>query len=447
METPTVTDPTCPIPAATIYSTRADELLGLEGLHVVSVEATSIGIRAHVETDTLLTGCPKCAVIPQPHNRRRHIVADVPGPRGPVELVWHKRIWRCWERLCPVSTWSEDSEHIRPRAKLTTRVGDWAADRLQYDDAHVQALARRLGVDWHTCWAAVKPVLEARTKAPERLESVTGLGVDEHVWRHVGPQKPRVLTGMVDISRDSQGLVNARLLDIVPGRSGPVYADWLKAQTPEFRAGVEHTTLDAFRGYKNAIDDQLGHTVTILDAFHVVKLGIEAVDEARRRVQKDTTGHRGRKADPLYKIRRLLTIGAEHLKPRMVEKIDEKLRAGDPDWEVTIAWDCYQALRRVYQAETGREGTSRFEALVVKFASCPVPEVKRLVGTLKRWRKEILAYFATGGASNGPVEAINNLIEKTRRVAHGFRNFENYRLRILSVASGGKRNLPTSHHT
>ena len=100
----------------------------------------------------------------------------------------------------------------------------------------------------------------------------------------------------------------------------------------------------------------------------------------------------------------------------------------------------------MYQAETGEEGVSRFQRLVGKFESCPVPEVKRLVKTLKRWKTEILAYFDTGGASNGPVEAINNLIEKTRRVAHGFRNFENYRLRILTVASGTKKNLPTSHH-
>ena len=134
------------------------------------------------------------------------------------------------------------------------------------------------GVDRHTGRAGTKPVLETRTRAPERLENVTALGVDEHVWRHVGPQKPRMLTGMVDISRDKKGHVNARLLDAVPGRSGPVYSNWLKAQTPQFRAGVKHTTLDAFRGYRNAITDQLGHTVTILDAFHVVKLGIEALD-------------------------------------------------------------------------------------------------------------------------------------------------------------------------
>lgn len=442
-----MTDPTFPALAATTYSTRADALLGLDGFHVLTAIPTKIGVRVHVETDTTVAGCPKCGVVAKLHHRRRHTVGDIPGPQGPVELVWHKRIWRCWQPLCSTATWSEGSEQIRPRAKLTVRAGVWAADRLQYDDAHVQALARQLGVDWHTCWAATKPILEARTRAPGRFDGVTALGVDEHVWRHVGPQKPRVLTGMVDISRDEDHNVNARLLDVVPGRSGPVYTDWLKARTPEFRAGIKHTTLDAFRGYKNAIDDQLGHTVTILDAFHVVKLGIEAVDETRRRVQNATTGHRGRKDDPLYKIRRLLTMGAEHLTTAMAERVDDKLQAGDPDWEVTIAWDCYQGLRRVYQAQSGQEGTSRFEALVGKFASCPIPEVKRLVGTLKRWRAEILAYFDTGGASNGPVEAVNNLIEKTRRVAHGFRNFENYRLRILAVASGTKKNLPTSHHT
>jgi hypothetical protein len=42
------------------------------------------------------------------------------------------------------------------------------------------------------------------------------------------------------------------------------------------------------------------------------------------------------------------------------------------------------------------------------------------------------------GASNGPTEAINGVIETTRRIARGFRNFTNYRLRCL-LAAGGHR--------
>ncbi len=58
---------------------------------------------------------------------------------------------------------------------------------------------------------------------------------------------------------------------------------------------------------------------------------------------------------------------------------------------------------------------------------------------------QILAYFATGGVNNGGTEAINGVNEKTRRLAHGFRNFENYRLRILLAADGTRpyRRRPT----
>ena len=114
---------------------------------------------------------------------------------------------------------------------------------------------------------------------------------------------------MVDLTRDQHGRIRARLLDLVPGRSGKAYADWLTDRGEAFRAGVKVATLDPFHGYKNAIDDQLEDAVAVLDAFHVVKLGTAAVDECRRRVQQETTGHRGRKGDPLYGIRKILRLG------------------------------------------------------------------------------------------------------------------------------------------
>ena len=60
-----------------------------------------------------------------------------------------------------------------------------------------------------------------------------------------------------------------------------------------------------------------------------------------------------------------------------------------------------------------------------------VPELTRLARTIDRWRHEVLAYHHTGGASNGPTEAVNLLIEKIRRIGHGYRNFDNYRRRLL----------------
>ena len=84
--------------------------------------------------------------------------------------------------------------------------------------------------------------------------------------------------------------------------------------------------------------------------------------------------------------------------------------------------------------------------MIESFPSCPIPEVARLGRTLKAWRSQILAYFDTDGVSNGGTEAINLIIEKVRRLAHGFRDFSHYRLRILLAASGNRRYRSQPNH-
>jgi transposase len=318
---------------------------------------------------------------------------------------------------------------------LTVRAVRWATDALSYDDTTVSALARHLGVDWHTVWDAIEVEAKARTKDPARLAGVRTLGVDEHIWRPPRIGVDRAVTIMVDLYRDQAGCLHARLLDAVVGRSGTVYKAWLKAQPEEFLDGVEQAALDPFRGYANATHNGLPDAVAVLDAFHVVRLGTQAVDEVRRRVQQDTLGRRGHKHDPLYKIRGLLRHGVEHLTEKQQAKISHCLDAGDPRDEVNVTWQCYQRLRSIYHAipSTGREIAQK---VLDSFHTCPIPEVARLGRTLRAWRGQILAYFDTSGVSNGGTEAINMIIEKVRRLAHGFKDFEHYRLRIMLAANG-----------
>jgi transposase len=73
--------------------------------------------------------------------------------------------------------------------------------------------------------------------------------------------------------------------------------------------------------------------------------------------------------------------------------------------------------------------------------SCPIPEVARLCRTLRAWRVEFLVDHETAGASNGPTEAMNLLIERSRRDARGFRNFDNYRLRLRLPTASSRRLL------
>ncbi|WP_425460100.1 ISL3 family transposase [Humibacillus xanthopallidus] len=198
----------------------------------------------------------------------------------------------------------------RPRGLLTVRACWWAIEQIRREHASVAGVARQLACSWKTVWRSIRPLLEALDADPARFDGVATLGVDEHVWHHVSPLKrgPKELTGMVDLTRHPDPkdpdklIVRARLLDLIPGRSGTVYRNWLIERGDAFRAGVQVATLDPFHGYKNAIDDQLDEVASVLDAFHVVKLGGQALHEISRRVQQAIHGHRGRKGDPLCGI-------------------------------------------------------------------------------------------------------------------------------------------------
>ncbi|WP_425338848.1 ISL3 family transposase [Kocuria subflava] len=400
----------------TRYCSRCDLLVGLGGLRVTAVEYDhDVGLLVvGVESPRTPMGCPSCGVIAHSHGRSDVTLVDAPCFDRPVQVVWRKRIWRCQEAACPRKAFTEQDEDIaRPRALLTTRACWWAINQIRREHGSISGIARQLGTTWNTVWSSIRPLLQEMADDEDRFAGVTRLGVDEHVWHHVsefpiteGGRGPKQLTGMVDLTPDGDGRPRARLLDLVPGRSGKVYSDWLAERGQEFRDGVVVATLDPFHGYKNAIDDQLEDVVAVLDAFHVVKLGTQAVDEVRRRVQQEIHGHRGRKNDPLYGIRTILRCGQEKLTDWQRARLDRAIAADERHDEVLVAWLCTQQLRSAYQAKSTVEGRRIAEKILASLPTCPIPEIRRLGKTLKQWRAAFLAYFDTSRANNGGTEAI-----------------------------------------
>jgi len=143
-------------------------------------------------------------------------------------------------------------------------------------------------------------------------------------------------------------------------------------------------------------------------------------------------GHRRHTGDPLYRIRRLLRRAAEGLSPTGSDRLETGLALGDTDGELTQAWIAAQELRLIYRrAHDLPDARRRLHDVVQRCIYSHVPELLRLARTLHAWTEELLAYFSTGGVSNGPTEAMNLLIKKIKRVGRGFRNFDTYRLRLL----------------
>jgi hypothetical protein len=138
----------------------------------------------------------------------------------------------------------------------------------------------------------------------------------------------------------------------------------------------------------------------------------------RRRVQNETLG-RDRKSDPLHRTCRLLVMADERLGEPARERRRGLLAAGNPKWQFADALTAKKAVRELYRIG---DLSSRSSGL----ASSPTrshheihgPELRRLGRTLRRWTPQIAAWH-TSQASNGggPVEAINNLAKRVKRVA------------------------------
>ncbi len=191
--------------------------------------------------------------------------------------------------------------------------------------------------------------------------------------------------------------------------------------------------MDGFTGFKTAASEELPDAVAVMDPFHVVGLAGEALDQCRRRVQQQTSGHRGRAGDPLYSARRTLHTGVDLLTEKQTTRLDA-LFAIDAHVEVEATWRIHQQMITAYR-DTDRATGHRTMSTLIDALSCGVPaaltELITLGRTLKRRAADVLAYFTRPGTSNGPTEAINGGLEHLRGSPLGFRNLTNYIARSL----------------
>jgi len=331
--------------------------------------------------------------------------------------------WCCPEPDCAMGTWSETSPEIAVRAVLTERARRRLADMVNIEGWSIAAAGVEFGVGWHTANRAVADYTDpASTTRP-----------DLRGWRRSGSTR----NGSSTPPDSAHHLHNP---DRRPGPGTPVgrgrgplpSGPRRLAPGPRRRLVPPDPAGDVgSAGYRAALEDHLPNVTLVVDHFHAIRLANRAIDEARRRVQNRTLGHRGHKADPLYRARRVLLTGYERLTPDRFAWMQSLLAAGDPDGEVSACFVAKELLRDVYAAIDEAHARRRMITFYLWCADADVPELTRLASTISVRAEEIFAYHRTSGASNGRVESIHMLVEKTRRTAHGFTNPTHYRRRLL----------------
>jgi len=407
----------------------AEALLGLDGFRVLAVVEGPAELVITIETSATTVGCGRCGVRAEAQDRMPIDIRDLACFGRPARLVWIKRRWRCTEADCDAKTWTEHSDHVDSQAVLTRRAGADACRQVGAEARSVASVATELGVCW---WTVMNAVIEHGTPLvddPDRIGIVTQLGVDETSFLAANRDHATIYaTGLVDLG--------ARVvIDMVEGNAAADLRRWTAGADPQWLKAIEVVATDLAESFRAGLSPGLDHATRVADPFHVVRIANRCLDKVRRRVQNETEGHRGRKADPLYRIRKLLLTGGERLDEAGNARMLLGLRAGDPKDEVLGAWLAKESVRDVYLSADPKAAAILLDKAIAGCIGDEVAEIRSLGHTLKAWRTEILAHHDTG-ASNGPTEGLNLCVKRVKRSGNGFKCFEHYRLRVLLHAGG-----------
>ena len=223
-----------------------------------------------------------------------------------------------------------------------------------------------------------------------------------------------------------------------------MHENWLAERGQDFRAGVRIATLDPFQGYKNAVDDQLQDTTSVLDAFHIVKLAGDAPGEVRRpRPARHPGSPRTHRRPPLPRSAIFCAPHTRKLTSRQKERLREAFTADEAHISVDVAYLHRASARGLPPSHThprptpGRSSHPASTSLSHPRNRSPRGE-PYASGRTPSWPTSIPTEPATA-----PRKPSTDIIELGRRTARGYRNPTSYQLRMLLIAGG----LDASTHT
>lgn len=408
-------------------------LVGLKDVRVVHYKRDIREVELMIEQVIGEVRCPRCGTRAQVKERRLVKYVDLPVFGTPMRLAWKKHRMKCLNPGCPQKTWMLGDHRIAAKnCLLTTRAAKWVTRQVG-GGRTVSEVAAELACDWHTVNDAVTTYGEELLNADrKRLNRTAAIGLDETSFIRFG------LGNHTEYATTVADVENHQIIDILPSREYKEVAKWIHKQPEAWKQRIATGVLDMSNSYAAVFTVTLPKATQVIDPFHAVALANRCLDSVRRRVQVQQLGHRGRRDDALYRARRVLLMGEEKLDEKARERLESLLQLGDPNAEVAVAYRIKERVRDFYRATNIDDARTVLADLIDHCLKRSMPpEIRRLGRTIARWFDKICNYHLAK-VSNGPVEALNNLIKRIKRIGFGFRNFSNYRIRALLYA--GKPN-------
>lgn len=278
--------------------------------------------------------------------------------------------------------------------------------------SNVKRVAELLRLDWHTVNDIIGRAVERGMRRRD-AQPVRHVGLDEKSFaRH--HNYASVLT---DIG-------GARVLDVVRGRTLEAAQELLGTLTLEQRQGVRAAVTDMWPGYMSAIGAMLGQADIVHDKFHVSKYLNEAVDKVRRGEHKKL---RAQGESPLTgtKYHWLKTIPDK----RSTEALAFR-HLYQANFKTSRAWALKESFVAFWDYRYAASAANYFDSWATRTMRSRLEPMKDVAKMLRRHRQGLLNY-TKHRITNAAAEGFNSIIQTIKANARGFRNFANFRTRIL----------------
>jgi transposase len=184
------------------------------------------------------------------------------------------------------------------------------------------------------------------------------------------------------------------------------------------RENVKNVIIDMSKNYRKLAQELFPNARIIADRFHVIRPFNNILNNYRKLSNGDVIKN---------PIRKLLLKKYRDLEPYVRRVLNHWL---DENPTVKEVYHFKEWMHRFYRIQ----GKGHARRVLIKItdlmAKSNVPELRSLGQTLHSWRYEILQFFENG-LTNGITEGFNRVAKLIQRNAYGFRNFNNYRLKLL----------------
>lgn len=361
------------------------------------------------ESNLKRPSCPHCHHSkPRVHQRfTRHLKDSVVRGRLHILIIKMKR-YRC--SLCH-RTFNEQLPGIKPYQRLTERMQReiyWACENF----ADLKKVRKHTLCGSKTIYKRYYKRLEEKQRERMNTPWPTTIGIDEHGFTRNKKRGHRdFVTMVVDYK-------NSKPKELLPTRNSSELRQML-AHIPG-RENVKNIAMDLSGTYRSFAKDFFPNAQIIADHFHVVRLLHPTINKLRKQITGDKRKH---------PLRKLLLKNGQKLEVFQRKAIWRWLESYPDLKEVYFA---KEALHKLYRCRGHKKAKRSLINLLDWLALSKIKELQRLRKTLMNWREEILNFFKTR-ITNAKTEGFNNVAKSIIKRSYGFRNFSNYRLRVLNA--------------